>query len=105
MKWIKPSDKLPPQGKKVLYEKAGDIYVVQRLAEMWLPIPFVDSKYASWEAPDVWADFKPNGSLTGKMHVFVDDIKYDIDEFEEKYPFQYAEFIDAIRKLWKKDER
>lgn len=103
MNWIKPKDELPPQGKKILYFKNGDIYVVQRFDDMWLPIPFYDSQYSFTEEPDLWADITPPNGYTGKLHIQKDakGRKFDIDECQMFYPEIYKELVDAQRHSWK----
>ena len=67
MNWFRPEDKLPPQGKKILYFDHGDICVVQRFGKYWLPIPFADSKYKFTVAPKLWADIEVPIGFTGRM--------------------------------------
>lgn len=102
MKWIKPEDEAPPQGKKILYLQNGDVYVVQRIGDYWLPIPFFDSKYAFHHPPDLWADIELPHDLTGKTRIFIKKEKklYDIDEIEVKYPHIYQDLLDQSKKLW-----
>ncbi len=105
MKWISPKDELPPQGKKILYLKNGDVYVVQRFKDLWLPIPFYDSEYNFHDEPELWTDIElPNG-LTGKIFVHDDTGRVmDVDEFEMFYPDDYEELVEEQRELWAKDE-
>ena len=104
---MRPKDKLPPQGKKILYFKNGDIYVVQRFAEMWLPIPFYDSKYAFHDEPDLWCDIEPPENYTGK--IFVKSAKTEdrhlmtIDEFQMYCPSEYEKLINSQKELWEKN--
>jgi hypothetical protein len=102
MEWIKPKDQPPPQGKKILYFKDGDIYVVQRFADLWLPIPFFDSQYSFTEEPDLWADFTPPDGYTGKLHVQPgeDGIKYDIDQCQKLFPEVYDLLVKVQRSNW-----
>jgi|SRR5215831_7361290 len=100
MEWIRPADKLPPQGKKVLYLQKGDVYVVQRWGEYWLPIPFYDSKYAFHDKPELWADINLPDGLTGKVHVKIEGNMCDIDELQEKHPNEYKEFLRSQLKVW-----
>ena len=106
MKWINPKKQLPQQGKKILYFKNGDIYVVQRYADLWVPIPFYDSEFAFHEQPQLWCDIRPPNGLTGKVHVWPEDSKrmLDLDELESFYPDLYQDFIDAQRSVWVKNE-
>jgi hypothetical protein len=104
MKWISPKDELPPQGKKILYLKNGDVYVVQRFKELWLPVPFYDSEFTFHEEPELWADIElPNG-LTGKMKFQLHSGKMmEVDDYEMFYPDDYEELVEEQRKLWGKD--
>lgn len=102
MKWIDPEDELPPQGKKILYFSNGDIYVVQRFDNMWVPIPFHDSKYAFHEAPELWCDIQPPKGFTGKLRFMNEetDRLLDLDDFQMFYPDEYDELIEHTKKLW-----
>lgn len=102
MKWIDPKDKLPPQGKKIIWFKSGDMCVVQRYGKLWCPIPFHDSRYACTMAPDLWADIEAPPGYTGKMYLGLSGHKQllDLDEIEMFYPLVYADFIQAARELW-----
>lgn len=102
MKWISPEDELPPQGKKILYFKKGDIYVVQRFDDMWVPIPFYDSKFAFHSKPDLWCNITPPERFTGKMHVATHNTmrKVDIDELEMLDQEAYMKLMKGIRSLW-----
>lgn len=100
MDWIKPDDKLPAQGKKILYFDKGDIYVVQRFGQYWLPIPFYDSQYAFCEPPELWADIYCPDGYSGKIHVIADEKMYDIDALEKHHPDVYEEFIEKTINLW-----
>jgi hypothetical protein len=102
MKWIKPSDKLPPQGKKILYFLDGDLYVVQRFGMHWLPIPFADSKYGHFAPPKYWSDITPPEGLTGKMIVSVDNDLFDIDELEIAHHYFYVRLVESISKEFRK---
>lgn len=104
MEWKKPSDELPPQGKKILYFKKGDIYVVQRFGDLWLPIPFYDSEFSFHDEPELWCDIIPPKGLTGKLHFAVGGSRMvDTDEFEMFYPESYKELMQDQRTLWMKD--
>lgn len=101
MQWISPKDKLPPQGKKILYFKKGDIYVVQRFGKYWLPIPFHDSKYSFHDEPELWCDITPPNDLTGLMRIRVYGHFYNLDELEKIHPDSYEEVIDIYLSLWR----
>jgi hypothetical protein len=107
MEWIDPKDELPPQGKKILYFKKGDIHVVQRFGDLWLPIPFYDSQYAFHDAPDLWTDIIPPEGYTGKVFFMVPEDTarmFDADEYEMFYPEQYKELVESQREMWLKNE-
>jgi hypothetical protein len=100
IKWIDPKDKLPPQGKKVLYCDHGDICVAQRYGHLWVPIPFVDSQFRFHKAPELWAEFNiPNG-FSGKVHLQLGKRMLSIDEFEQEFPEEYKDLIDKKAKMW-----
>ena len=103
MDWIDPKDILPPQGKKILYFRKGDIYVVQRFGEYWLPIPFHDSRYSKEiykKQPEYWADIYCPSNYTGKIHVYVDDEMHDIDSLEKHHPSTYLEMLKFQIPIW-----
>lgn len=97
MDWISPKDRLPPQGKKILYFDNGDVYVVQRFGEFWLPIPFTDSKYAILCEPQLWSDIHLPEPFTGRVYVSVKNSSpLDIDSLEREHPRIYHEFKGKI---------
>ncbi len=101
MEWKKPKDELPPQGKKILYFKKGDIYVVQRFADLWVPIPFYDSEFSFHEEPDLWCDITPPEGYTGKLNYSVKNGRMiDTDELEMFYPEKHKELVEIQRKIW-----
>jgi ABC-type uncharacterized transport system YnjBCD substrate-binding protein len=105
MQWIDPNEELPPQGKKILWFKAGDICVVQRYGDLWCPIPFFDSRFAATEKPELWAYIEPPHGFTGKTYIKPNGCKkpLDIDEIQMCYPVLYEQFIEGIKDLWGKD--
>lgn len=107
--WYSPSVYLPDQGKKILCMNKGDFYVAQRFANIWAQIPFTDSIYASFEAPQLWQEIDYSDGYSGYVKIkFKDkDTKfYTIDEIEKKFPEKYAKFIDDLKKhLGLKDEK
>ena len=105
MKWISPKDQLPPQGKKILYFKKGDIHVVQRFKDLWLPVPFYDSEFAFHDEPELWCDITPPNGLVGKLLFLPEDNKrlLDLDEIQLFYADLYEYFIEEQRKIWVKD--
>jgi hypothetical protein len=102
MEWKKPSEKLPPQGKKILYFLKGNIYVVQRFGKHWMPVPFHDSKFSFYkEKPTYWADIECPENYTGYIQVIVDRESYTLDELEKEKPEIYKRFIVDHAKSWK----
>ena len=102
MKWIRPEDELPPQGKKILYLQKGDVYVVQRWGEYWLPIPFHDSQYSFHDSPELWAHIELPEPLKGKALIAIEGEKrlLDLDEVEMVHPELYKELIEAKMVFW-----
>ena len=107
MNWIDPKIELPdgkhlpPQGKKILYFKQGDIYVVQRFGKYWLPIPFHDSSFTFHDEPDFWADIISPTGYTGFLRLVVDGVLYTIDDLEIHHPEVYASLIHGTKTFWK----
>lgn len=104
IKWIDPKLRLPPQGKKILYFDKGDVYIVQRFAEMWLPIPFTQPKFDFTKQPELWSDFELPGNYKGYMFISWSDEEnlLTVDEFQKKHPEDYQEFIEHWRKFVEK---
>lgn len=104
MQWIKPSDELPPQGKKILYFKKGDIYVVQRYGSLWIPIPFHDSKFAFHDEPELWCNIVPPKGFSGQVYLIPKGYrKMDVDELEMFLPEVYNELIERKKEIWVND--
>ena len=100
-KWYTPEEKLPEQGKKVLSMDQGDFFILQRFKDFWFSMPFNDSKYSRFHAPEMWQEIDfPNG-FTGKIFVRVKDEFIDIDELEKKYPKEFDNFINDMMKHFK----
>lgn len=100
MNWYSPKEKMPPQGKKILYFNKGDVYVVQRLNKFWLPIPFFDSKFSFHEKPELWADIELPGTYTGYLRLSCGGELLTLDEIQNKYPKTYGDFIKYLLALW-----
>lgn len=102
MNWISPKEKLPPQGKKVLWFGNGEAFVVQRFGDYWIPIPFFDSKYAFNNEPELWCDIEMPNELTGKIFVSVENEKLvDIDTLEEIHKDVYERMIKTMLNMWR----
>jgi hypothetical protein len=99
IKWIDPKLRLPPQGKKILYFDRGDVYIVQRFDNMWLPIPFTEQKYDFTKPPELWSEFDLPGDYIGQMFLLVEKDMVTVDEFERKHPEDYLELIEHFRKV------
>lgn len=84
--WQSPIVERPPQGMKVLCFEKGDVYVAQRFKDYWFPIPFLDSKFALKNPPQLWKYIDLPHPYTGKMLVVVDEVTLDIDELEAQEP-------------------
>lgn len=105
--WINPKDRLPEQGKKVLFWRKGDCWIAQRFGEYWFPIPFTDSKFAESTPPEKWSEIDFPDGFTGKLRIMPEDVErlMDMDEFEEHDKEQFDKFVNAIaQSMVKKDE-
>jgi hypothetical protein len=100
-KWKDPKIEKPEQGKKVLCEHEGDLYVAQRFGDYWFPIPFIDSKYSRYFPPNLWQEINFPNSLSGKLLVKINLKLHDIDELEKKYPDVYVEIVNALLETFK----
>jgi hypothetical protein len=89
MKWNKPKDKLPEQGKKVL-------------CMYWFQIPFCDSLLSFISAPDYWQEIDFARKDTGYLRMKVQDIAYRIDDFEKAHPNEYKLLVDNLLKIYDK---
>lgn len=104
IKWIDPKLRLPPQGKKILYFDKGDVYVVQRFGDYWVPIPFVDSEYAFHNAPELWAEFNFPPGYAGFCLFSFDEGKtlMTLDEAQKSNPDFYEDFMEYTKEAWEK---
>lgn len=86
--WHLSSEELPTQGTKILCFDKGDVWVAQRFQECWFPIPFCDSKLASYKAPQRWAYIEFPEGYYGKLRVQCLPNKrlMDMDEMEQCNP-------------------
>lgn len=108
--WNKPSEKKPPQGKKVLCMRKGDFYVAQRFKDYWFSIPFADSKYAFFKEPELWQDINFPDGYTGFMKILVSPDDYilrfeenpykeiNVDELEKHDPDAFYLLIESLKK-------
>lgn len=104
MKWHKPSDKKPEQGKKILCMDKGDFYVAQRFGDYWFSIPFYDSKFSRYHEPELWSDIDFPEPYKGYVKVMVDDEMLNIDQIEKKHPDIYKELVQGQINLFKKKQ-
>ncbi len=101
-KWHKPKENKPPQGLKVLCMHKGDLYVAQRLGEYYFSIPFADSKFSRYFAPDLWQEIDFPGNLKGKLLIVVEDELMDMDTLEKKHNRIFTEMINGLLEAFKK---
>lgn len=92
--WIKPKDRLPPQGKKVLTMGGnGDYGVRQRFGKYWFPIPYLDSRFADYLVPLYWQEIDFLGENTGYVKVMSGTELLTVDEVEATNIDWYNEFV------------
>jgi hypothetical protein len=105
--WKKPSDEMPPQGKKIIWFHNGDMQVVQLWGDVWCPIPFIDSEYARTHEPELWADIEAPEGYTGKVFVGVKGTNkiLEVDELEMFYPEDHKNFVETMRKAWSHEKK
>lgn len=97
MSWlITYANPLPPQGTKVLCFTKGDVYVAQRFAKYWYPIPFTDSLFVDIQAPEMWKHISMPEGYTGKTTVRVDEMIVDIDTLQKLYPEEYYDLVKSF---------
>jgi len=96
--WISPKDELPTQGKKVLWLAHGDLQLVMRFDDFWLPIPFTDHKMCHIYAPELWQDIILPPPLEGKLKVMPENSNrlLDIDEVEMMEPEFYKSLVNCM---------
>jgi hypothetical protein len=99
-KWKLSCEELPTQGTKVLCLNAGDVWIAQRFQECWFPIPFLDSNYATYEAPAKWSYIDLPECYSGKMKVRISPkgVLMDMDEFEKNHPKEFIKIKNAMKK-------
>lgn len=100
--WIKSSIRKPPQGKKVLCFTKGDLDVRQRFKNYWIPIPYVDSKCADIDEPELWQEIEFPSPYTGYMQVLVEGKELmNMDQFEKHCPEEFNEMVESMVKMFK----
>jgi hypothetical protein len=106
MKWIDPKDELPPQGKKILHFKSGDMKVVHRMGEYWFPLPFHDSKFTTIGPPDLWCDIIPPKGYTGKLFFRMkgEDEHMEMDYLEIHHNKFYKQIIEMSVEMFSRHE-
>jgi hypothetical protein len=102
MNWIDPKVQQPTQGKKILWFKEGDCFVVQRIGKYYIPMPFLDSKSFFWHEPDLWADISLPEPYTGLLRIAPDidhcDDRFTLDELEMYLPVIYERVTEVFIK-------
>lgn len=101
--WIKTSLREPPQGKKVLCFHKGDVSVRQRFAKYWFPIPYIDSRLADIDPPQLWQEIDFPEGYEGYIKIFHDKEFYTIDEWEKIDAEVYKGFVKAMLKTFYTD--
>lgn len=68
-----------------------------RFGKYWFPVPFTDAQFATYSPPEKWAtiDFPPG--FEGRIYVYVDGEKHDIDQLELIYPSTYEQMLYALK--------
>lgn len=95
MDWQSPKVELPTQGKKILCLKGGDVYVAQRFGDRYFT--YIRNAAEMLEHPTLWAYFEMPEPYEGLFKVSLGDGEFmTIDEFEQKHPDEYKEFISSI---------
>lgn len=95
-KWFKSAERKPEQGKKVLCFNEGDIDVRQRFGDYWFPIPYVDSKFADIDEPEMWQEIDFPDGFYGYLHVEIDEQLVKMDEFINKSEFFHFGILPQI---------
>jgi hypothetical protein len=96
-KWIKSKLRKPEQGKKILCFHKGDIDIRQRFSDYWLPIPYTDSKFATFEEPEMWQEIDFPDGFQGYLQICVEDTLYNSDNLQKKYPTLYSELVKIFK--------
>ena len=101
--WNDLKDVKPPQGLKVLcLWGKGDYAVMQRFDDLYVPIPFADSSFATGEPPDFWRRIEFKKPNAGYIKFVIEDEILTLDELQEKYPETYNQFIKHVKEQFKK---
>jgi|SRR5580765_4243880 len=97
--WHLSSEELPSQGTKILCFDKGDVWVAQRFQECWFPIPFCDSKLASYQPPEKWSYIEFPDGYYGKMRVqaTLRGRLMDMDEFEKEHPKKFLKIKNTMK--------
>lgn len=103
--WYLTREHLPPQGQKIIWFSKGDAHIVQRFGKYWVPIPFVDSFFASLDPPEFWPPIQLPSPYEGKMTIIVHGEKMDIDTLEEKHPDVWRNIINTILKDFRENRK
>jgi hypothetical protein len=101
MNWQSPSVQQPPQGVKILWFKNGDLFVAQRVGKRYLSLQ--PGEAVLLDEPKLWMKAPVPPPYEGIMMVSVENgDKLMVDEFEEKHPEDYKEFVKSFENMkWK----
>ena len=94
--WQSPKVQLPPQGRKILWFKNGDLFVAYRLGDKYLCVSPKGSGLL--EPPSLWMLAPLPDPYEGLMRVVLKsggDL-ITIDELELNSPIEYREFLDYL---------
>jgi len=98
-KWKSCKENPPDIGQKVLAFHKGDIYVVVRYEDHYLPMPFFDHYHAlNLCFPEMWMELDFPEGFNGKMRVAIDGEILDMPQYKCRHPEKYKELADSMIK-------
>lgn len=92
--WVESKLRKPPQGKKVICFNKGDVTIRQRFKDYWFPIPFIDSKFADIEQPELWQEIDFPDGFTGSIRISFNGSLLNMDEIEKENPDIFNQIIE-----------
>jgi hypothetical protein len=109
--WIKFTPlNLPPQGKKIICFRKGDLWVCRRLhykgKDYWLEIQYAGGSSMLTDTPDYWMELDLPDGCTGYMLLGInggDPITFD--ELQRIDPESHEEFVEGMVKNAKRPKR